>query len=594
MVAEKLDRIDDAEAKLRRLVELKPDDAQALNALGYTLVDRTTRAEEGCALIERAHKLSPDDPFILDSMGWALFRLGPLDEAETYLLARVRRAARRRDRRAPGRSAVGQGRARRARRKSGSRSSRHRPTTRCCSRRSAGLRAERADRPSPCAGRILRRALRRRVAALALCAARSACARVAPRPIASRPRRAASPLRSTLARPALGATRHARRGGGAFRLDARAGGAMRSTLATPLGHDARRALEATARASRATLEPARRDRRSPARDWSSARPRSARRCRCRSRARVVDPRRAAPGTALRDRARRRGRASRAAPGRLGDRLRVRRRRRAAASRDRCAIPTIEVRVVDRRMAAEPLSARATRARRAGAGEGQPVPARHRPARRRLSHARVAVRARRPRRHDRRSTVRDDGAIVRARDVAGVPADDDLALRAARALRQATGCRLGVAIDARQARSRSARGWAAAARTRRRVLLALNRLWSLALSARRARRRSARRSARTCRSSCSARTRSRAASASGLTAMIAAAVLARARVPAARTSRPRAIFAAPELTRIDAVGENRRLFRELRPERSAGGRACAASGGGRSARGARADRRRRRG
>ena len=85
MVAEKLDRIDDAEARLRRIVELKPDDAQALNALGYTLVDRTPRAEEGFALIEKAHKLSPDDPFILDSMGWGLFRLGRYAEAETYL-----------------------------------------------------------------------------------------------------------------------------------------------------------------------------------------------------------------------------------------------------------------------------------------------------------------------------------------------------------------------------------------------------------------------------------------------------------------------------------------------------------------------------
>ena len=85
MVAEKLDRIDDAEKRLRRIVELKPDDAQALNALGYTLVDRTPRAEEGFALIEKAHKLSPDDPFILDSMGWGLFRLGRYAEAETYL-----------------------------------------------------------------------------------------------------------------------------------------------------------------------------------------------------------------------------------------------------------------------------------------------------------------------------------------------------------------------------------------------------------------------------------------------------------------------------------------------------------------------------
>jgi tetratricopeptide (TPR) repeat protein len=49
------------------------------------LVDRTTRTQEGHALIEKALKLSPDDPFILDSMGWALYRLGKLDAAETYL-----------------------------------------------------------------------------------------------------------------------------------------------------------------------------------------------------------------------------------------------------------------------------------------------------------------------------------------------------------------------------------------------------------------------------------------------------------------------------------------------------------------------------
>jgi tetratricopeptide (TPR) repeat protein len=85
MLAEKLDRLDVAEARLRRLIELKPDDPQALNALGYTLVDRTARTEEGRALIEKALKLSPEDPFILDSMGWALFKLGRYDDAVVYL-----------------------------------------------------------------------------------------------------------------------------------------------------------------------------------------------------------------------------------------------------------------------------------------------------------------------------------------------------------------------------------------------------------------------------------------------------------------------------------------------------------------------------
>jgi len=85
MVAEKLDRLEEVESRLKRVIELKPDNAQALNALGYTLVDRTTRAAEGMKLIEKAHELSPEDPFILDSLGWGHFRLGNLDESEKFL-----------------------------------------------------------------------------------------------------------------------------------------------------------------------------------------------------------------------------------------------------------------------------------------------------------------------------------------------------------------------------------------------------------------------------------------------------------------------------------------------------------------------------
>ena len=85
MVAEKLDKIDVVEARLKQLIAINPDNAQALNALGYTLVDRTKRTAEGLALIERAHKLEPKDPFILDSLGWAQFRLGDLDAAEGFL-----------------------------------------------------------------------------------------------------------------------------------------------------------------------------------------------------------------------------------------------------------------------------------------------------------------------------------------------------------------------------------------------------------------------------------------------------------------------------------------------------------------------------
>ena len=85
LAAEKLDRLDVVETSLRRLIALKPDHAQAYNALGYTLADRTDRLTEARDYIEKALKLSPEDPFILDSMGWVEFRLGNHAEGLQYL-----------------------------------------------------------------------------------------------------------------------------------------------------------------------------------------------------------------------------------------------------------------------------------------------------------------------------------------------------------------------------------------------------------------------------------------------------------------------------------------------------------------------------
>ena len=85
LAAEKIDRIDIAEVNLRRLIVLKPDHAQAYNALGYTLADRTDRLSEARDYIEKALKLSPEDPFILDSMGWVEYRLGHVAQGLQYL-----------------------------------------------------------------------------------------------------------------------------------------------------------------------------------------------------------------------------------------------------------------------------------------------------------------------------------------------------------------------------------------------------------------------------------------------------------------------------------------------------------------------------
>jgi len=81
MMAEKVDRLDEMERLLRRVMALAPDNAHAYNALGYTLADRGKRLDEARDLIQRALQLSPGDPFITDSLGWVEFRLGNHAEA---------------------------------------------------------------------------------------------------------------------------------------------------------------------------------------------------------------------------------------------------------------------------------------------------------------------------------------------------------------------------------------------------------------------------------------------------------------------------------------------------------------------------------
>jgi tetratricopeptide (TPR) repeat protein len=81
MMAEKLDRIDEMERLLRRVIEMQPDHGHAHNALGYSLADRNLRLPEARVLIVRALSLAPGDPFITDSLGWVEFRMGRISEA---------------------------------------------------------------------------------------------------------------------------------------------------------------------------------------------------------------------------------------------------------------------------------------------------------------------------------------------------------------------------------------------------------------------------------------------------------------------------------------------------------------------------------
>ena len=85
LLAEKLDLMEVMESRLRKLIELRPDSAQAYNALGYSYAERNIRLIEALALISKALRIAPNDPFILDSMGWVLYRQGDLPGALTYL-----------------------------------------------------------------------------------------------------------------------------------------------------------------------------------------------------------------------------------------------------------------------------------------------------------------------------------------------------------------------------------------------------------------------------------------------------------------------------------------------------------------------------
>ncbi|MBI3171606.1 MAG: tetratricopeptide repeat protein [Hydrocarboniphaga effusa] len=85
LVHERMAKTELAETDLRAILAADPDDARAMNALGYMLTVHTQRLDEARKLIARALELSPGDAAVIDSMGWVEFRLGKVQEARTLL-----------------------------------------------------------------------------------------------------------------------------------------------------------------------------------------------------------------------------------------------------------------------------------------------------------------------------------------------------------------------------------------------------------------------------------------------------------------------------------------------------------------------------
>lgn len=91
---EKMNTLGPAEAEFRKVLEMNPQNANALNYLGYMLADRNLRLQEAQKLVAKALEIEPDNGAFLDSLGWVNFRMGNLEEAEANLrraLERIKR-----------------------------------------------------------------------------------------------------------------------------------------------------------------------------------------------------------------------------------------------------------------------------------------------------------------------------------------------------------------------------------------------------------------------------------------------------------------------------------------------------------------------
>jgi tetratricopeptide (TPR) repeat protein len=79
---ERMKKFDASESEFRKVLELNPAHAGAMNYLGYMLADRGVRLDEAYQLVKKALELEPDNGAYLDSLGWVYFRQGKLNEAE--------------------------------------------------------------------------------------------------------------------------------------------------------------------------------------------------------------------------------------------------------------------------------------------------------------------------------------------------------------------------------------------------------------------------------------------------------------------------------------------------------------------------------
>jgi tetratricopeptide (TPR) repeat protein len=85
MVAERQNDLSTLEKNLTQLIQVRPNNPHAYNALGYTWADRGIRLDEAFDMIKKASDMAPNDPFIMDSLGWVFYKKNDLENAEITL-----------------------------------------------------------------------------------------------------------------------------------------------------------------------------------------------------------------------------------------------------------------------------------------------------------------------------------------------------------------------------------------------------------------------------------------------------------------------------------------------------------------------------
>lgn len=76
---------EDASRWYARALEIDPENANALNGLGYVLAEEGKDGGRALSCCRKAVDKFPNNPAYLDSLGWAYFRLGYLEEARTHI-----------------------------------------------------------------------------------------------------------------------------------------------------------------------------------------------------------------------------------------------------------------------------------------------------------------------------------------------------------------------------------------------------------------------------------------------------------------------------------------------------------------------------